>query len=99
LAAEHAEVSEVRLFGSLARGDATGISDVDVLLVLCESDEKDPIRRILRYLPFFNLDRGVDLLVYTRDELRRAVEGGNPFLRRALDESVLLFPAAGSNAG
>ena len=29
---EHPEVAEVRLFGSLARGDQTGTSDVDILI-------------------------------------------------------------------
>lgn len=79
----------MRLFGSLARGDANAFSDADVLILLNEDTETDPVARILRYLPMFGLSRGVDLLVYTRAELQRALEK-NPFIQQAWAESVLL---------
>lgn len=83
------QVIEVRLFGSLARGDYTGLSDVDVLIVLNDSDETDPLHRILTFLPYFDLDRGTDLLVYTRAELEQ-LSATNPFLRRIWRESIPL---------
>ena len=58
ISAEHPEVAEVRLFGSLARGDYTGTSDVDVLILLQHTAETDPLRRILTFLPYFDLRRG-----------------------------------------
>ncbi len=87
---ERAEVEEVRLFGSLVRGDATAFSDADVLIVVSEDAESDPVARILRYLPYFDLSRGVDLLVYTRAEVQRALQEGNPFVQQAWGESILL---------
>jgi predicted nucleotidyltransferase len=88
--ANHPEVAEVRLFGSLARGDATGVSDVDLLIVLSDTDEKDPHRRILTYLPYFALDRGVDLLVLTQGEIDRRLGDNDRWLGRVWAESVAL---------
>ncbi len=90
LRAAHPEVAEVRLFGSLARGDHTGTSDVDVLIVLQWTDKTDPFQRILTFLPYFTLDRGADLLVYTQSELERRLAANDRFLRRVWSESILL---------
>jgi predicted nucleotidyltransferase len=87
---EHATVAEVRVFGSLARGDATGTSDVDVLILLHHSTEPDALRRILTFLPYFDLERGTDLLVYTRAELEQQLATQNPFICRIWRESVPL---------
>jgi predicted nucleotidyltransferase len=87
---DHPEVDEVRLFGSLARGDQTGTSDVDVLILLRETDEKDPHRRIMTFLPYFKLDRGADLLVCTRAEVDRRLSEEDRFLVRVWSESVPL---------
>jgi predicted nucleotidyltransferase len=84
----HPEVAEVRLFGSLARGDATGLSDVDLLIVLSETGESDPHRRILRFLTYFAFDRGVDLLVLTRAEIERRLAEDDRWLKRVWTESV-----------
>ena len=87
---EHPEVAEVRLFGSLARGDQTGTSDVDILIVLQHTLERDPHRRILTYLPYFDLRQGADCLVYTRAELER-LSADNRFLQRIWEESLPLI--------
>ena len=87
---EHCEVEEIRVFGSLARGDATGTSDVDILIVLRHSSETDPHRRILAFLPYFDLDRGTDLLVYTRAEFEQQLAAQNHFLQKIWRESIPL---------
>ncbi|RME88962.1 MAG: nucleotidyltransferase domain-containing protein [Anaerolineae bacterium] len=48
----HPEVRSISLFGSLARGDYTAISDVDILITLHRSRENDPHQRILTFLPY-----------------------------------------------
>jgi predicted nucleotidyltransferase len=90
LRAEHPEVTDVRLFGSLARGDQTGTSDVDVIIVLDRSSEADHQRRILTFLPYFVLPRGVDCLVYTRSELE-GLRKDHRFLQRIWNESFSLI--------
>jgi len=89
LAWRRLEVRRVILFGSMARGDAVPGSDVDLLLVLSESQEKF-LDRIPRYKPS-GIPVGVDVFPYTEAELKRMLEEGNPFVKHALAEGVVLF--------
>lgn len=86
--AERPEVIGIRLFGSLARGDYTAASDADVLIVLRYSHEGDLHRRIMTFLPYFELDHGVDLLVYTQSEIEARLHKGDPFFQRIWEESM-----------
>ncbi len=88
--AEHREVAEVRLFGSVARGDQTGTSDADVLIVLDHTTEFDPHRRILTFLDYFDLERGTDLLVFTRSEIEKRLAENDHFMMQIWKESVPL---------
>jgi len=90
LIAEKPVVAEVRLFGSLARGDQTGTSDADVLVVLHSADSQDPHRRTLAYLPYFDMERGVDLLVLTRAELEQRLADQDGFIQIVLGESQVI---------
>jgi uncharacterized protein len=87
---EHSEVDDIRLFGSLSRDDATGTSDVDILILLRESAAPDPFRRIRTFLPYFDLDRGVDILVYTHSEFDRQLSEPNMFFQKIWRESLVL---------
>jgi len=60
------ELREIRLFGSLAKGEHTGLSDVDILVVV-ESAQKDPLEMARPYFSFFSdrLDVALDLIVAT----------------------------------
>jgi uncharacterized protein len=93
LSADHPEVAEVRLFGSLARGDQLGTSDVDVLILLRHTTETDPVHRILTFLPYFDLNRGSDLLVYTLAELEGRLAAGDRFIQRIWTESIAIIKA------
>lgn len=72
------------LFGSHARGDADGYSDIDVIIVA--PSDYPPVDRFRDYLPAIaGADIGVDLFVYTPEEFERMREEGRPFLVHALD--------------
>ena len=89
LARRRPEVRRVILFGSMARGDAVPGSDVDLLVVLSESQEK-----FLDRIPRYNtsgIPIGVDVFPYTEAELKRMLNEGNSFVRQALAEGVTLF--------
>jgi predicted nucleotidyltransferase len=89
LGAERPEVVEVRLFGSLARGERNPFADADLLVVLASSDV--PYRdRLPLYKPAGS-PVPMDLIICTRAELERELTAGNRFLRRVLDESVVLY--------
>ena len=58
------------LFGSVASGKATPASDVDIVITIKESDKRF-IDRSLGFLGYFSeADLGVDIFVYTLEELR-----------------------------
>jgi predicted nucleotidyltransferase len=67
LLASHAEVEEVVVFGSFARGNYAPGSDIDVFIFLSESD-KSPRDRIPDLLPS-TFPVGMDLFPYTRAEI------------------------------
>lgn len=64
------EIKKIVLFGSLSRHEETGLSDIDIFLVV-DNDEKNPIERAKPYFFFFSdkLDVGVDVLTATDKEL------------------------------
>lgn len=81
---------EARVFGSWARGTQTRRSDLDVLIV--EETEEPFLRRLDRYLlPLYRIAGGpaVEVLVYDPSEL--AAMRTRPFIRRILEESVLVY--------
>ncbi len=89
LAGDKPEISKIILFGSLARGDAVPGSDADVLIVLSTSR-----RRFLNRIPEYTLSDvpvGVDIFPYTEKELSRMLAEGNPFIRQAVSEGIILF--------
>jgi len=89
LGAERPEVLEVRLFGSLARGERNPFADADLLVVLESSDV--PYRNRLPLYKPSGSPVPMDLTICTRVELERELAEGNRFLRRVLDESVTLY--------
>ena len=89
LGADRPEVLEIRLFGSLARGERNPRADADLLVVLEASNV--PFRdRMPLYKPVGS-PVPMDLTVCTREELGREIAAGNRFIRRILAESLLLY--------
>jgi hypothetical protein len=89
LGAGRPEIQEIRLFGSLARGERNPFADADLLIILDASDL--PAReRVPRYKPT-HTPVPMDLTVCTRDELTHELAAGNRFLTRLLSESVVLY--------
>lgn len=89
LGGERTEIQEIRLFGSLARGQRNPFADADLLIVLDASDL--PARdRIPHYKPT-RIPIPMDLTVCTRAELARELAAGNRFWERVLHESLVLY--------
>lgn len=94
LCRERPEIEEVLLFGSFARGNFTPESDVDLLIIVGQSDtpflqRSDPYRDVFADLPF-----DVFPLVYTRAEVERMTKEGNEFLRSAFECTIPLHEVA-----
>ncbi len=89
LAKRHREVEKVLVFGSFARGECVPGSDIDLLLILQESNA--PILdRIPKYMPD-SFPVGVDVFPYTKHEITDMVRRGNAFITKALQEGVVIF--------
>lgn len=81
-------VEKVILFGSLARGDVTSTSDIDLIVVM---DTDSPfLQRLHEVYSAVLPQRSVDILVYTPQEFQSMREE-NPFVRKALDEGSVLY--------
>ena len=84
------EISELYVFGSTVRGEASGrSSDVDVLVVLPNSPDRDSVADSLRDIAYdVMLEYGPLIELHILDELmfERYQQDGNPFLRNVLRE-------------
>lgn len=96
LALRRPEVLRIILFGSMARGDAVPGSDVDLLIVLTESD-RPFLERISQYRPT-GIPIGVDVFPYTDQELTKMLEEDNGFIKQALEDGTTLFDRASTGA-
>jgi len=87
------KVERIVLFGSLATGDATSRSDIDLIVI--ENTEQRFLDRLDRIYRLVVPRRAVDILVYTPAEAARLAEESS-FVRRALAEGKVLYE---KNAG
>ena len=81
---------QIILFGSHARGEATSKSDIDLLVVFAETQNKRQvaveIRRTLADLPI-----GKDIVVTTSEEILRYGDLVGTVLRPALREGRMIY--------
>lgn len=78
------DISAAFVYGSVARRSDTAESDIDLMIVSDKLTYAD-IYAALEPL-VLRLNRKVNPIVYTRRELSRRVEEGNPFVRKVLDQ-------------
>jgi predicted nucleotidyltransferase len=84
------KVQKAVLFGSIARGEATRRSDVDLILV--QNTDKRFLDRYDGLLGDLNdavSGRAVEALIYTPEELQRILHRG--FISQALAEGIVLY--------
>ncbi|MBK5191142.1 MAG: nucleotidyltransferase domain-containing protein [Methanosarcinales archaeon] len=86
---KHPEVERELLFGSFVQNESVPGSDIDLLVLLSESEEPF-MERIPRFLPS-RFPVGVDVFPYTAEGVERMKCEGNSFIRRALEEGVEVF--------
>jgi hypothetical protein len=98
LLGRRSDVVEVRLFGSLARGEAHPGSDADLFVVLTDGAPPflDRIPDLAR--SFAGAGIGCDVIAYTETERATLAAGGGAFARAVLEEGVVLAqrPRAGT---
>ena len=82
------EMTEIRLFGSFAKGEETGLSDVDIFIVV-ERGQENPIERMRPYFNYFSdkMDIAMDVIVTTKDEIenfKEILKGSILLIRREI---------------
>lgn len=86
-------IQKAILFGSLARGDASPRSDVDLILV--QNTKHRFLERydgILMEISKLVPDRDVELLIYTPDELKKIAS--RRFIRQAFREGSVIYESS-----
>ncbi len=83
---------KVILFGSGARGDSHGNSDID-LLIIKKSDRKKAyrIKEVFESLRTTPRTYPLDPIVYTPDEIKKRLSLGDYFIKRIMAEGKILY--------
>ena len=85
---ERKDVISIILFGSLAKGNYTGGSDADIIIIVKHS-KKDLVERIFEFRKYFlNCSIPVDVLVYTEEEIEKMKHEG--FIDSVIKEGITL---------
>lgn len=91
LTSERPDLTAAGVFGSYARGDAAFGSDLDLVIVLSDSDL--PFERRAATFEHESLPVAVDLVAYTLEDWRRLTGNPSPFFR-SLSRDVLWLVGA-----
>jgi predicted nucleotidyltransferase len=79
------------LFGSHAYGEPTEDSDIDLLVVVTDSDEPRYRRARKAYAVLRGISTPTDVIVMTREEVQRKTNVRSSLVSRAIHEGQLLY--------
>ena len=89
------KMNKIILFGSVARGDQTETSDVDIAVIFQSEPQKDEYDRYLDFITQFELEHNKVISV-VRIDMERYQEWKDvlPFYRNIENEGIVLWQAA-----
>lgn len=82
---------QIILFGSYAYGEPTENSDLDLLVVVSESNEPRYRRARQAYAALRGISMPTDVIVLTRDEVQKKINVPSSLVSRAIHEGRLLY--------
>ena len=80
------------IFGSRIRGDFTGDSDLDLLLIVTDSGNRDEAIGVLHDIEL-ELDVPISPTIMTADEYEKNAKTGNAFIRNVEREGLIVYDA------
>jgi predicted nucleotidyltransferase len=84
----------IYLFGSYAWGTPNEDSDIDIMVIVKESNEKSYKRMKPAYVALRELDGPRDIFVYTIDEFEKYVKEVSSLCYKIKEEGVKLYEAS-----
>jgi len=84
----------IYLFGSYAWGEPTEDSDIDMLVIVNDSQEKPNQRIKSAYIALRGLGVPKDILVYTKEEFERSAFEPSTLIYKIKNEGVKLYEVA-----
>jgi predicted nucleotidyltransferase len=84
---------KVILFGSLARGEITEGTDIDLFIIKNDPPELG-VDRIRELDAMIKYTLATDFIVYRPEEVEQRVKLGDPFIKEILEEGKVLYDAA-----
>ena len=85
---------EIYIFGSYAWGTPTNDSDLDLFVVIEQSDEKRHKRSIPGYHALFGLKIPKDIIVYTKEEFEKYSQDIASFSHKIKSEGKKIYAKA-----
>lgn len=85
------EPEKIILFGSHAYGEPTEDSDIDLLVIIAQSDEPRYRRSREAYGALWGLTAPAEILVMTRHEIERSVTVKSSLIYQALHAGKVLY--------
>jgi len=85
-------IRSIIVYGSVARGEATKDSDIDVLVVGRDKDVREKVSDVGYEVDFENdFETFITPIHLTKDELEHRIKVGSPFIFEILKEGVILY--------
>ncbi|MCK8825542.1 nucleotidyltransferase domain-containing protein [Fuchsiella alkaliacetigena] len=85
------ETELIYLFGSYAWGDPNQNSDLDLMIIVNNSDLKKHKRSVKAYEVLWDLDISVDVLVYTKEEYKQLLNDEYSFCSHIVKEGEKIY--------
>ena len=82
---------QIYVFGSQTRGDASELSDIDLLVILADSELPRHTRETLAYNLLWGMTTPVDVIVLTRSEFQRGQHVKTSLAHTVRTEGMLLY--------
>ena len=85
-------IDSIILYGSVARGEATEDSDIDILVIGRDKNDWKKVSEVAYEIDFENEFRTfITTIFLTRDEFKRGIKAGSPFIYNVIKEGVVIY--------